>query len=803
MPASVWEPVRRCWLVATLLILGIALFAAPAAARSALGANKVEPLAPLDPAVRDGALLTLEGRPVLLLPDRALILREGATRWTPLPARIATRAARLTVVPSGQAAALFDAAAPRVERIELAALADGRLTGRALAPLPTPLAGVRATWEGAALLIAGFGADGRARLFRLDPAGTRGWTAEPAWPGDGALQSASAQNRARILVMADGRVWRWHAQTGWRAGTQAPGAIVPGSGTPVGQAHLLYAVEGAGRGAGTTLYSLSSITGGWAALGRLPTDRLVGAVKLNDGLLVAARGADGLRLWTVTTDFARKGLAPIDMAIIAVYMFAMLGMGLYFYLGTSRASSTEFFLGNRRIPFWAAGLSMFAGTIGSVNYLAYPAKSFETDWQYLMSKLTYVGALVIVAIWLAPFFRRLNLVSVYSYLEARFHLGIRLLASGLWIVLQLGARMGIILYLPALAINSMTGVDIVACILAVGLFTIVYTALGGMRAVVWTDVVQVFILIGGALFAIGFILYSVGVGEVVETTRAFDKTHAINLSFDVKQPTIWTFLVLAVLEGILCFPRDQIVMQRVLATSTPKEASWSILTFAAILLPSAFLFYGIGTALFAFYRAHPGDLDPMLPIDAVFPTFIGTQLPNGVIGLVIAGVLAAAMGVLSGIINSVATLLSVDFYERFMPRRTQRQIVRFSEVVSVLVGLIGIAIAILLSRLNVHSLLDLTIELGGVFGGSFAGAYPLGMFSTRANWQGAAIGIVVSAVLTLAAWALGLFHPYLYLAFAIALSMGVGYLASLAFPPPARSLDGLTVFGPRARPADA
>lgn len=753
----------------------------------AMAAAKAAALPPLAVPVANATLLTLDGQPVVLSKNAAWVLRRGGGRWWPLRHRLMLPA-RIAAVSAGARAALIDRSAPAVGRVEIVGLAGDTLAGRSPPPLPLPLGSAQAAWEGESLLVGGVAPDGSSRLFRLE--GTGRWAAQHAWPG-GAPTALAAQNRGRFVILAGGRQWRWQAATGWRPGAAAPGAIVGGTGGAIGQAHLLFAVARQGQMA---LYSYSTITDAWADLGRLPAGPPAAIAAAGDGLVVATRDGGVLRSRRVSPGFHRQGLAAIDVAIVAVYMLSMLGMGLYFYRRANADSASEFFLAGRRVPFWAAGLSMFAGTIGSVNYLAYPAKSFETDWQYMMSKVTYVGALLVVALWLAPFLRRLNLVSVYGYLEARFHLAIRLLASGLWVLLQLGARLGIILYLPALAISAMTGWNVVACIVAIGGFTIVYTALGGMRAVIWTDVVQVFVLMGGALFAILFILHDIGLTQFLDTTATFGKAHAINLAFDVKQPTIWTFLALAVLEGILCFPRDQIVMQRVLATASPREASWSILTFAAVLLPSAVLFYGIGTALFAFYRAHPAALDPLLPIDAVFPTFIGTQLPVGVVGLLVAGILAAAMGVLSGIINSVATLVSVDFYERFRPAATQRRIVRFSEIVSALVGLIGIVIAIILSRLNVHSLLDLTIELGGVFGGSFAGAYPLGMFSRRANWQGAAIGIVVSAALTLTVWGLQLFHPYLYLAFAIAVSLGVGWLASLFFSPPSRPLDGLTLF---------
>jgi Na+/proline symporter len=164
-----------------------------------------------------------------------------------------------------------------------------------------------------------------------------------------------------------------------------------------------------------------------------------------------------------------------------------------------------------------------------------------------------------------------------------------------------------------------------------------------------------------------------------------------------------------------------------------------------------------------------------------------------VTGLIIAGIFAAAMGSLSGTINSVATLLSVDFYEKLARNPTQRKSVRFAEWMSVVIGLVGIGLALLLSYYDIHSLLDLTIELGGLLGGGFAGAYTLGMFTRRANSAGVAIGIAAAIVVTLLAWSMKLLHPYFYLAISILVCILVGYVASLFFPAPQRSLEGLTV----------
>jgi Na+/proline symporter len=238
-------------------------------------------------------------------------------------------------------------------------------------------------------------------------------------------------------------------------------------------------------------------------------------------------------------------------------------------------------------------------------------------------------------------------------------------------------------------------------------------------------------------------------------------------------------------------------MQRVLSTKSDRNAGRSVWTMAAIMAPGGFVFYLIGTALFVYYKAHPERMNPTLPIDATFPLFIAAELPMGVTGLIIAGIFAAAMSTLSSIINSVSTLASVDFYEKIAKNPTPKKSVLFAEVAGIVVGLVAIGLAIVLSRYDIHSLFDVSIELAGLLGGGFAGAYTLGMFTRRANAPGVAIGIGTSICLTLAAWSLDLVHPYFYLAISILFCIVFGYLASLFCPPPAQSLDGLTVYADR------
>ena len=771
------------WRYLIALLLAMLSGAAPAwASPHVVAVTRATP--PALPGIGPVTLTVVGGQPVAIRADRAAALRVDGSGWTPIDAHVLAGLPQARMATGGgRTVALIGTRIVLVER-----------TGATLRlrPLPAfgPLTGLVAAVEADKVWLAGLGAAGPVLLeLRLDGAGTA-WSVKDGWPGRSAPVSLVAQGGAVYLDTSAGTHLRWAAATGWQRRTAAPGPVVAGSARPVAQSNLLYFIRQSG---GDALYAYNGITDAWAALGpTVPTGAAV--TPLGNGYIVAAGGT----LSRLELQYQRRALGWLDWSVIAVYLAAMLAIGFWFWRRSRMGSTSEFFLGSRTIPFWAAGVSMFAGNTSSISYLAVPAKAFDTDWQYMMSKIVTVVGLILVAFWVIPLFRRLNLVSVFSYLETRFHPAIRMLSSALAITMHVGGRMGVVLFLPALAIGTITGTSVTLCILVIGTCTIVYTALGGMRAVIWTDFFQVVVLMGGALFAIGFMVHAVGLAQILDTARQFDKTHLVNTSFDFTTPTIWGFIILIAFDTVLTFPKDQVLMQRALSTPNPRAASRSVWTFAAILLPGGFIFYIIGTTLFAYYRANPGRLDPLLPVDAVFPAFIGTELPHGVTGIIIAGLFAAAMGTLSGTINSVATLLSVDFYQRLARTEpTGRQEVRFAEWMTVLVGVVGIVIAIILSRLDVRSLLDLTIELFGLLGGSCAGSYTLGMFTTRANWQGVAIGIVAASLITLVAWLLALVHPYFYLAIAIVASIVIGYIASLFFAAPhEEQLRGLTIFTP-------
>ena len=570
------------------------------------------------------------------------------------------------------------------------------------------------------------------------------------------------------------------------------------------QAHLLGATLSGPRE--LTVLAYHTITDTWAPFGKvtLPGE-LITLRPAPAGFVAETRAAtvgapNDISRVELTAN--QRHLRAFDWVIIVGYLAFSAGIGLYFYLREKKQSNDDFFLGGRSIPWWAAGLSLYATGTSAISFIGIPAKSFATNWQILARDAVGLISTALVAIYIVPMIRRLNVTSVYQYLEMRFHPSIRVLASALNILIQLGGRMSTVLFLPSLALSAVTGLNVILSIVLMGVVTIAYTLLGGMKAVIWTDVLQVFVMLGGAFFAIGYVITGIdgGLPEFVRVANENAKMHTFDWSFDLLRPTVWAFVMFAIID-LITYPKDQVMMQRALSTKNPKEAGWSMWTLAAVVVPGSITFFAIGTALFVFYQQHPEKMNPLLSVDATFPHFIASELPVGVTGLIIAGIFAASMSTLSSCMNSVATLVSVDFYERFNRSATPAKSVRLAEWITVISGVIGVGTALLLALFDIKSAFDAWFALQAVLGGGFAGCYGLGMFTKRANWQGSVIGVICSLLITLVLWQGSMVTPVLYPTFSILACLVCGYLASYAFPAPTQSLLGLTVFTQRKDPA--
>ena len=749
---------------------------------------------PLPAGAADAHIVFSGGRLVAVTGDALWSLDPKAGAWT----RSEATPGRTIGVARGAAHAFV----LREDGVDRIVAGERAVSLRPMPPLPMALTQLRGAVLADTLYLAGMTPEGP-RLLALDVAAPQpGWIAHDGWKVDGAaITSMTAHTGAvHVTTRAPGapreQLRRWKPGEGWSARDSVPGILAAGTPVPAGQQHVFYLI----RRAGTETLELATyhtITGSWATLASLGQARVLGATAWPDGMAWLQRSGGGLELAHARIEAPRLFLAWLDWIVVVVYLVSMLGMGLYFYLREKRMSTSDFFVGGRTIPFWAVGISLYAANTSSISYIAIPAKAFEANWTYLTNNLIGVLGLIFVAVYIVPVLRRLDLMSVFSYLETRFHPAIRMLSSALYIAVQLGSRMSVILFLPSLAIATMTGIPVTWSILIMGVFTMIYTALGGMKAVVWTDFVQLIVKMGGIAFAIGFVVLALdgGAARLFEVASAESKMKLFDFSFDLTKATVWGFIFLVLFDVVLTFPKDQVLMQRVLSTRNSKDAGRSIWMFAAVTIPGGFMFYFTGTALYAYYKDHPERMNPFLTIDATFPLFIAAELPMGIKGLIIAGILAAAMATLSSIMNSVATLASVDFYEKVVKDPDPRVSVRFAEAMTVAAGLVGMGVAWLLSRYDIHSIFDVSIELFGVLGGGFAGVYTLGMFTRRANWQGVSIGVALSIAITVLAWSVKLVHPYFYLAISILLCIVLGYAASWFFPAPtAASLKGLTIY---------
>ena len=487
-----------------------------------------------------------------------------------------------------------------------------------------------------------------------------------------------------------------------------------------------------------------------------------------------------------------------DWIVLVLYLLVLVGMGYYF---SRRGTSTDdFFLAGGRIPGWAAGLSIYGTSLSALTFMATPAKVYATNWVYIMINVCELLVAPIIIFYYLPFFRRLQVTSAYEYLGKRFNVATRWFGSLFFCFFQLG-RMGIVVALPSIALATVTGVNVYLCILIIGLLATLYTTLGGIEAVVWTDVLQVFVLLGGALFSIGIILVEVGgVSEFMSVARANDKFHMFNWTWDYTTTAVWVVLFGNLFAKLVPFTADQTIVQRYMTTDSEEEAARSIWTAALLAVPGAVIFFSIGTALFVFYETYPGLLASNLETDAIFPFFIAQQLPAGIAGLVIAGLFAASMSSLDSSMNSIATVVVTDFYRLRRPDAPDRTRLRIARGLTLLLGVMGTTLALVIAFFPVESLWDIYLEIIGLLGGSIAGLFALGIFTKRASGNGALVGAVTSAALLFAVRGFTEVHFFLYAGIAILSCVLVGYLVSLLVPTgPEKSLDGLTLYtmGPR------
>jgi solute:Na+ symporter, SSS family len=438
-------------------------------------------------------------------------------------------------------------------------------------------------------------------------------------------------------------------------------------------------------------------------------------------------------------------MRTIDLIVLLSYLIGTTVYGCWFVLRSRNPES--FMLARRGMPTWAVGLSIFGTFVSSISFLALPGKAYQANWNSFVFSISLPFAAWLAVRFFVPFYRKTGDISAYTHLERRFGAWARTYAVSCYLLTHV-VRMGMIMYLVALALTPLIGWSIPTIILVTGGLVIVYSILGGMEAVVWTDVIQSTVLITGALTCVGILLFGMPEGPT-QLFRIAAENHKFSLgSFDADFGTssFWVVLLYGLTINMQNFGVDQSFVQRYAVAKSDQAAERSVWVGALLYLPISAVFLFIGTGLFAFYQAQPDLLPATIQGDKVFPYFIVHQLPVGLTGLVIAAIFAAAQSSLSGCVNSSATLILCDFYKRyFRPNATDKQSMRVLYITSFVVGVIGTSTALVLTQVR-GAALDNWWLLSGIFSGGILGLFLLGMISRRANNATAVIGVVLGCL---------------------------------------------------------
>ena len=464
----------------------------------------------------------------------------------------------------------------------------------------------------------------------------------------------------------------------------------------------------------------------------------------------------------------------IDFIVFIAFTLGVVVFGCSFFKKGS--SADEFTSAGHSIPGWVVGMSIFATYVSSISYIGYPGKAFAADWNAFVFSLSIPIASYFAAKYFVPFYRHSGSVSAYTFLEEKFGAWARLYASACYLLTQI-ARMGSILYLLAVPMYILMGWDMHTVIILTSIGIIIYSMMGGLKAVIWADAIQGIILIGGAVLCLAILMFSMPEGPMQTFELAANSPEGNKFSLgaftsDLTTSTFWVCLIYGIFINLQNYGIDQNYVQRYHAAKTDKDAKFSALFGGYLFIPVSALFFLIGSALYSYYQAGVAPLPAEIQAkpDYVFPYFIVNGLPVGLRGLLIASIFAAGMSTVSTSVTSAATIILTDYVA----------VVRFS---SFGVGMLGACVAI--AMLSVESIIDAWWTLSSIFSGGMLGLFLLGCIPQKINrlaaFLGCVAGIVVIAWISLASmWDLpGIhLHPYLAIVLGTTVIFLTGFLVT-------------------------
>lgn len=467
--------------------------------------------------------------------------------------------------------------------------------------------------------------------------------------------------------------------------------------------------------------------------------------------------------------------------LLGSYIVGISIIGSLFYRKNTTAG--DFFLGGRKMKAIPVAISLVAADMSAISYMGAPAWTYQHNLELVWSSWTYLFVAPIVMYLFMPFYSRFKFYTAYEYLERRFDLKTRLLGSALFMLMR-GSHVAIVIYAPSLILSLITGLPLSGCVLIMGVCTTLYTTLGGMKAVIWTDVMQFSILMTGLFMVVWLSIAHVpgGIHTVLRVSQDAGRLHLFNFSADFTQVT--TFWAAAIGGGFMALSTlgtDQAYLQRYFTTSSLKEGQRSILLDAIIVVPVALLLYAVGPVLYTFYTFHPNSLSGLPSMDAILPFFVMKELGGWFSGLVIASIFAASMAVMSAGINALTTATTVDFYKRLVrPNCSDSEAVRAGRIGTVAWGAAATGAALFANRLG--PIINAFNLINSFLGGPILGIFLLGMLTRRTRGTAAIIGAVVGLTsVSLLAWKTQVAFFY----FAIvgtSVTFGCGWLLSLLQP---------------------
>jgi SSS family solute:Na+ symporter len=476
----------------------------------------------------------------------------------------------------------------------------------------------------------------------------------------------------------------------------------------------------------------------------------------------------------------------IDLIVFLVFTGGIVLLGSSFF--RKDMSADDFTSAGRNIPGWVVGMSIFSTYVSSISYLGYPGKAFASDWNAFVFSLSIPVASFVAAKYFVPFYRRQTSVSTYQFLEERFGRWARLYASLCYLLTQV-ARIGTIIFLLALPMNILLGWNIRTVIVLTSIAIIVYSMLGGIKGVIWTEAIQGFIMIGGAVACLIILLYDMpgGPQQAFDIAIANNKFSLGSFGPEIDTSTFWVCLIYGIFINLQNYGIDQNYVQRYHTAKSERAAKFSALFGGYLFIPVTAIFFLIGTTLYAYYKVNAGLLPAEgIKADYVFPYFIVHQLPVGVTGLLIASIFAAGMSTVATGITSSSTIVLTDYYMMWRKNAGNKERLWVLKVASAAIGVLGIIVA--LAMINVESILDAWWKLSSIFSGGMLGLFLLGFISKRARNIDAALGTICGVILIgwiSAAEFIGLpptgIHEYLAIVFGTIVIFLVGFISAHLF----------------------